>query len=212
MAGSGQPTPRAVLEGETESKFASVREAQRLLHEGPGALAALARDLADGLEGGANDVKVERYVRLLYATDASIYEMEPVAVVFPRSASDVQHVMGVAAERGVPVMPRGGGAGLSGQTVNHAIVMDFTTHMDRVISIDAEARTARVQPGVVLSELSKAAREFGLQYPIDPSTANRATIGGGISGKVGMPIADPAAAVEPNAGNDPCGIVAICCA
>ena len=151
-----------------------------MLHAGQPALDALAGDLAAGLEGGANDVKVERYVRLLYATDASIYEMEPVAVVFPRSAADVQHVMRVAAQHGVPVLPRGGGTALSGQTVNHAIVLDFSTHMDRVISIDAAARTARVQAGVVLSELTKAAQEFGLQYPIDPSTANRATIGGGI--------------------------------
>ena len=124
--------------------------------------------------------RVERYRRLLYATDASIYEMEPVAVVYPRSAADVQHVMRVAGEHGVPVLARGGGTSLSGQTVNHAIVLDFTSHLAGVLEIDAEGRTARVQPGVVLSELNKALRPHGLQYPIDPSTANRATIGGGV--------------------------------
>ena len=106
--------------------------------------------------------------------------MEPVAVVFPRATSDVQHVLRVAARHGVPVLPRGGGTSLAGQGVNHAIVVDFTPHMGSVLSIDAEAGTARVQPGVVLSELSREARAQGLQFGIDPSTANRATIGGGI--------------------------------
>ena len=169
-----------VVEGRTPSTFATVERARELLHEGDEGLAPLARDLAAGLSGGAGDVEVERYRRLLYATDASIYEMEPVAVVYPRSAEDVGHVMRVAGEHGVPVLPRGGGTSLSGQTVNHAIVLDFTTHMADVLAIDVEGQTARVQPGVVLAELNKALRPHGLQYPIDPSTANRATIGGGV--------------------------------
>ncbi|MYA52253.1 MAG: FAD-binding oxidoreductase, partial [Dehalococcoidia bacterium] len=169
-----------VVEGRTPSAFATVERARELLHEGEEGLAPLAQDLAAGLSGGAGDVEVERYRRLLYATDASIYEMEPVAVVYPRSAEDVRHVMRVAGEHGVPVLPRGGGTSLSGQTVNHAIVLDFTPHMAGVLAIDVEGQTARVQPGVVLAELNKALRPHGLQYPIDPSTANRATIGGGV--------------------------------
>jgi len=168
------------IEGDTPSTFATVTRARELLHGGEEALAPLARDLAAGLKGGAGDVEVGRYRRLLYATDASIYEMEPVAVVYPRSTADVQHVMRVAGAHGVPVLPRGGGTSLSGQGVNHAIVLDFTLHMAGVLGIDAEGGTARVQPGVVLSELNKALRPHGLQYPIDPSTANRATIGGGV--------------------------------
>jgi FAD/FMN-containing dehydrogenase/Fe-S oxidoreductase len=171
---------RSVIEGESPSSHDTVSSAQRLLHGGAAALSPLAADLAAGLQGGVNDVKVERYVRLLYATDASIYEMEPIAVVFPRSTADVQHVMRVAAKHHVPVLPRGGGTSLSGQTVNHAIVVDFTTHLDAILEINAEERWARVEPGVVLSELNKALRPQGLMYPIDPSTANRATIGGGI--------------------------------
>ncbi len=154
--------------------------ARALLHGGEDALAPLARDLAAGLAGGPEDVAVERYKRLLYATDASIYEMEPVAVVFPRSTEDVRHVMRTAARHGVPVLPRGGGTSLSGQAVNHAIVLDFTRRMAAIHEIDVAGRRARVQPGVVLSELNLALRPYGLQYPIDPSTANRATIGGGI--------------------------------
>ena len=172
--------PGRTIEGRTPSTFATVERARELLHGGDAALTPLARDLAAGLTAGAGDVEVERYRRLLYATDASIYEMEPVAVVYPRSAADVQHVMRVAGQHGVPVLPRGGGTSLSGQTVNHAIVLDFTRHMAGVLSIDTEGQTARVQPGVVLAELNKALRPHGLQYPIDPSTANRATIGGGV--------------------------------
>ncbi len=139
---------------------------------------ALAEDLRSGIAG---DVRSDRKSRLLYATDASIYQMEPVAVVVPASAADVQHTLRVAAKAGVPVLPRGGGTGLAGQTVNHAIVLDFSPAMSKVIEINAEERWARVQPGLVLAELNRAAAPLGLQYAIDPSTANRATIGGGVS-------------------------------
>ena len=150
-----------------------------MLHA-PDALPELAAALAAGLAGGEADVLVDRPSRLLYATDASIYEMEPVAIVFPRHAEDVQHVVRVAHERGVPVLPRGAGTSLAGQGVNHAVVLDFSRHMANVLEVDAGARIARVQPGVVLDRLSKEARPYGLHYPIDPSTRNRATIGGGI--------------------------------
>ena len=171
---------RPVLRGATDSPHDAVRSALALLDGDGGALRAVAADLAGGLSGGADDVRAERPDRLLYATDASIYEMEPVAVVFPRSAADVQHVLRVAGRHGVAVLPRGGGTSLAGQGVNHAIVLDFTPHMNRVLSIDPETRTARVQPGVVLTQLSTATRAHGLHFPVDPSTANRATIGGGI--------------------------------
>ncbi|MDE2640675.1 MAG: FAD-binding oxidoreductase, partial [Chloroflexota bacterium] len=177
---SSAPARRPVLRGVTPSPHAAVRSALALLEGDDGALRDVAAELAAGLSGGADDVRVERPDRLLYATDASIYEMEPVAVVFPRSAADVQHVLRVAGRCGVAVLPRGGGTSLAGQGVNHAIVLDFTPHMNRVLSIDPAARTARVQPGVVLTQLSAAAREHGLRFPVDPSTANRATIGGGI--------------------------------
>jgi len=170
---------RPAIEGRAPSPHESVEQARALLHDTP-ALEDLAATLAQGLEGGATDVTVERGQRLLYATDASIYEMEPVAIVWPRSAADVSYVVRLAAERGVPVLPRGAGTSLAGQGVNHAIVLDFSRHMDRVLEVDGERRVARVQPGVVLDRLSKEARPLGLHYPVDPSTRNRATIGGGI--------------------------------
>ncbi len=152
----------------------SVRRARDLSESD---IAALAAELSAGLAG---EVRADRASRLLYATDASIYEMAPVAVVIPESAADVQHVLRVAGRHGLPVLPRGGGTGLAGQTVNHAIVLDFTPRMGRILAIDAEAQTARVEPGVVLAELNRAAAPHGLQYAVDPSTANRATIGGGV--------------------------------
>jgi FAD/FMN-containing dehydrogenase/Fe-S oxidoreductase len=139
--------------------------------------ATIVEDLRHGISG---EVRGDRYNRLLYATDASLYQMEPVCVVFPASAEDVQHVLRVAAQAGVPVMPRGGGTGLSGQTVNHAIVMDFTRSMADVLELNVEAGWVRAQPGLVLAELNRHAARHGLLYGIDPSTANRATIGGGV--------------------------------
>ena len=170
---------REVIEGRDPSLHAPVEAARALLHA-PASLHDLADALAAGIEGGATDVLIDRGSRLLYATDASIYEMEPVAIVFPRSAEDVSHVVRVASERGIPVLPRGAGTSLAGQGVNHAVVLDFSRHMARVLHLDPDARVARVQPGVVLDRLSKEARRFGLHYPVDPSTKNRATIGGGI--------------------------------
>ena len=174
------PAPlRTVIEGRTPSSFASVRRARAMLNNGQNALSAIERDLRSAIHDPA-DVLIDRPSRLLYATDASLYEMEPVAVVFPRTAADAEAAVAVARAHAVPTLPRGGGTSLAGQGVNHAVVLDFTRHMNAVLEIDAERRLARVQPGLVLSELNKAARPYGLHYPIDPSTANRATIGGGI--------------------------------
>ncbi len=182
MTSTATPHPaiRPVIEGAAASAHLSVRRALDILHGPPGGIEALANDLAAGLEGGRADVRVDRPYRLLYATDASIYEMEPIAVVFPRSTAEVQHVVRVAASRGVPILPRGGGTSLAGQGVNHAIVLDMSRHMDGVLEINAAEGWARVQPGVVVDALSKAARPHGLMYAVDPSPKNRATIGGGI--------------------------------
>jgi FAD/FMN-containing dehydrogenase/Fe-S oxidoreductase len=152
----------------------TVRRARDLTEADRGAI------VEDLRRAGAGDVRSDRFNRLLYATDASLYQMEPVAVVFPTSAADVQNVLRVAAKARVPVMPRGGGTGLSGQTVNHAIVMDFTRFMNQVLEVNVEEQWARVQPGVVLAELNKQIARHGLLYGIDPSTQNRATIGGGV--------------------------------
>jgi len=116
--------------------------------------------------------------RALYATDASMYAMTPVAVLIPETVADVQAAMDVASTQGVPVLPRGGGSSLAGQGVNHALVIDFTNHLNEICEIDPEAQTARVQPGVTLSELNRAAAAHGLMVGPDPASATRATLGG----------------------------------
>jgi len=123
-------------------------------------------------------VHTDEMTRALYATDASMYAMSPVAVLVPETKADVQTALTVAHEQGVPVLPRGGGSSLAGQGVNEALVVDFTNHLNRIHEIDPEAQTARVEPGVTLAELNRAAAEHGLMVGPDPASANRATLGG----------------------------------
>jgi FAD/FMN-containing dehydrogenase/Fe-S oxidoreductase len=126
----------------------------------------------------SGEVRFDSYSRHLYSRDASMYAIQPIGVVFPRDAADVCAVVSTAREHGVPVLPRGAGTSLAGQTVGHAIVLDLSRHMNRIIEIDAERRIARVQPGVVQEQLNRAAAEHGLAFGPDTSTSNRATLGG----------------------------------
>ncbi len=137
--------------------------------------------IAERLKGRiAGEVRMDRYNRLMYSTDASMYQMMPVGVVVPKSADDVEAAMATAKEFGIPVMPRGGGTGLAGQTTNHAIVIDFSKYMRNILEVSPEERWARVQPGIVNNHLSAAVRQYGLMYGPDPVTSQRATVGGGI--------------------------------
>ncbi|MBI3628914.1 MAG: FAD-binding protein [Candidatus Rokubacteria bacterium] len=124
------------------------------------------------------EVRFDRYSRLLYATDASMYQMEPIGVVLPRHTGDVQAVLQVADRTGTPVLPRGGGTSLTGQTVNRAIVLDFSPHMNALLEVNGEEGWARVQPGLVQDELNHLVRPRGLLFGPDTSTSNRATLGG----------------------------------
>ena len=138
-------------------------------------------DVAEKLKAHVSgEVRMDRYNRLMYSTDASMYQMVPVGVVVPRDADDVEAAIRMAGEYGIPVMPRGGGTGLAGQTCNHAIVIDFSKYMRNVLEVAPEERWARVQPGIVNNHLSAAVREHGLMYGPDPVTSARATVGGGI--------------------------------
>ncbi len=137
--------------------------------------------IAEELRGQiAGEVRMDRYNRLMYSTDASMYQMTPIGVVVPRNADDVEAAIHVARAHGVPVMPRGGGTALAGQTTNHAVVIDFSKYMRNVLEVVPEERWARVQPGIVNNHLSAAVRQHGLMYGPDPVTSARATVGGGI--------------------------------
>src|SRR5579859_5440112 len=113
------------------------------------------------------EVAFDDYTRHLYARDASMYAIEPVGVVCPRDAADVAAAVGVAAQFGVPVLPRGAGTSLAGQAVGPAVVLDLSRHMNAVTSIEPDARTARVQPGVVQDQLNRAAAAHGLMFGPD---------------------------------------------
>ncbi|MFQ5894617.1 MAG: FAD-binding and (Fe-S)-binding domain-containing protein, partial [Nitrospinota bacterium] len=135
----------------------------------------LAAELRAALEG---EVRFDAYSRKLYSTDASMYQVEPVGVVIPRSAGDVQRTLEIAAIHRVPVLPRGGGTSLAGQTVGRALVLDFSKYMNRAPEHDAEAGWARVEPGVVQDQLNAYLRPHGFLFGPDTSTSNRATLGG----------------------------------
>jgi len=124
------------------------------------------------------EVRFDKMTRLLYSTDASIYQIEPIGVVFPRHAGDVQAVLETANEFRVPILPRGGGTSLAGQTVGQAVVLDFSRHMNQILEVNREERWCRVQPGVVQDELNAHVRPAGLLFGPDTSTSNQATLGG----------------------------------
>src|SRR5207245_2405829 len=125
-----------------------------------------------------DDVAFDDYTRRLFARDASMYSIMPRAVVFPRAANVVATTISIASEFDVPVLPRGAGTSLAGQTVGPGIVLDFSRYMNAIRQIDPDARTALVEPGVVQDQLNQAAARHGLMFGPDTSTSNRATIGG----------------------------------
>ncbi|MFG2128863.1 FAD-binding and (Fe-S)-binding domain-containing protein [Streptomyces sp. NPDC048751] len=124
------------------------------------------------------DVRFDVTSRALVTMDASNYRRVPLGVVAPRDADDVAAVLEVCRERGVPVVPRGGGTSIAGQATGTGVVLDFTRYMNRLLSLDADTRTAVVQPGLVLDRLQEAAAPHGLRFGPDPSTHSRCTLGG----------------------------------
>jgi FAD/FMN-containing dehydrogenase/Fe-S oxidoreductase len=139
-----------------------------------------ARELVHQLQQaiGAEQVRFDHMTRVLYSTDASNYQVMPIGVTFPRSADEVAAIHEIATKHRVPLLPRGAGSSLAGQTVNTAIVMDFTRHMRRVRSINAEERSIVVEPGLVLGLLNKQVAPLGLAFGPDPASAERASVGG----------------------------------
>lgn len=137
------------------------------------------RDLAARLENAvAGEVLFDAASRGRYATDASIYQIDPLGVVIPRTRDDIAATIEIAREAGVPVLPRGGGTSQCGQTVGEAIVVDVSRHFTNVQSLDLAGRSVTVEPGVVLDDLNAELKPHGVFFPVDVSTANRATLGG----------------------------------
>lgn len=127
------------------------------------------------------EVRDDRLTRAIYATDASIYEIVPDGVVFPRSVEDVQAAVRTCACHRIPITARGAGTGLAGGAVNRGLQLDCSRYLNRILQIDPESRTATVEPGVVLDELNAALAPYGLHFAPDVATSSRATIGGMIA-------------------------------
>jgi FAD/FMN-containing dehydrogenase/Fe-S oxidoreductase len=139
---------------------------------GDSALAARLRRELDG------EVLFDAASRGRYATDASIYQVEPVGVVVPRTEEAARTAIAIAVEAGIPVLPRGAGSSQCGQAVGAALVIDASKYLNRALEIDAAGRTALVQPGLVLDPLNAALRPHQLWFPVDVSTSAQATLGG----------------------------------
>ena len=127
------------------------------------------------------EVLADRFSRAMYATDASVYQILPAAVVRPCNAADVVETVRFCREQGLAITARGGGTSQAGQAIGAGISLDFSRHMNRILDLDIAKQTVTVEPGIVLAELNQALKPHGLQLPLDLSTANRATIGGMIA-------------------------------
>ena len=175
-SGPQGPTEPATTEDARAAALAAQREAER---EAELAAAEAREAVATALRtvmSGVVDTTTRR--RAEYSTDASNYRVVPDVVAYPRSTDDVVAALEVLRELGVPVTSRGGGTSVAGNAVGPGVVLDFSQHLHTVHDVDPEARTAVVDPGVVMSSLQRVAAPHGLRFGPDPSTQNRATLGG----------------------------------
>lgn len=127
---------------------------------------------------GIGDIDDSALAKSLYASDASLYRIPPRVVVRPQSIDEIGQTLAVAREHQVPITMRGAGTSIAGNAIGHGIVLDTSKYLNQILAIDAEARTARVQPGVVHARLQQQAIPLGLRFGPDPSTHTRCTIGG----------------------------------
>ena len=137
--------------------------------------ATVSRELERSIEG---DVRFDKGTLAVYSTDASNYRQIPIGVIAPRHDCDIATALRIARENCIPILARGGGTSLAGQTTNTALILDFSKFMNRVVAIDPDRRIATVEPGVVQNDLNTALAAHGLFFAPDPSTKDRCTIGG----------------------------------
>ena len=163
------PLPLEVTRGAAHDAYDSVARASNEV------AGRLAQRLAAETQG---EVLFSAADRGRYATDASIYQVDPVGVFVPRSAEDARIALDICRDLKVPVVPRGGGTSQCGQTVGAGLVIDFSKHVRNVLDIDAQERCVTVEPGIVLDHLNAQLKKLGLWYPVDVSTAAQATLGG----------------------------------
>jgi len=141
----------------------------------PNALPDFFSALAKSISG---DLRTDTYDRLLCSSDSSIYQVMPLGVLIPQTDEDLHAAVELAAQYKIPLLPRVGGSSLAGQTVNEALVIDLSRHLDRILEVNPQERRARVQPGVILDDLNAHLKPYGLQFGPDPASSNRAGMGG----------------------------------
>ena len=124
------------------------------------------------------EVKTDPITRVLYSTDASIHKMEPLGVVFPRNVGELEAIVTLAAEYHIPLIPRGSGSSLAGQSIGNGLIIDCSRYLNKLISVNREEKTAIVEPGLVLDDLNRAVKRYDLQFGPDPASSERATLGG----------------------------------
>src|SRR6516164_2585884 len=127
------------------------------------------------------EIAFDNLSRQLYATDASIYQIEPIGVAFPRNVRQASAIIGAASQAGIPLIPRGAGTGLVGGAIGEGLVIDFSRYNRQITDLDLELRTVRVGSGVVLDQLNKFLRPHGYRFGPDVATSSRATLGGMIA-------------------------------
>src|SRR5512138_1922144 len=113
------------------------------------------------------DIRNDLASRILYSTDASIYQIEPLGVAIPKTQDDLQAAVELAAKYKIPILPRGSGSSLGGQAIGEALILDCSRYLDSILEIDSESHTAIVEPGVVLADLNRVAGKFGLMFGPD---------------------------------------------
>jgi FAD/FMN-containing dehydrogenase/Fe-S oxidoreductase len=128
-----------------------------------------------------DQVSIDLTSRILYSTDASIYQVEPLGVVYPRNPDELAAAVEIASRFGIPVLARGSGSSVGGQAIGPAMILDCSRYLNKIIEIDPEQRIACVEPGVILTSLNRMAAVYGLQFGPDPASADRATIGGSLA-------------------------------
>lgn len=126
----------------------------------------------------SGELRTDEYSRILYSTDASLYQVMPYGVLKPKTVDDMQAAVELATKHKIPVLPRTSGTSLAGQAVNEALVIDSTPHLNQILEVNAGEKWVRVQPGVVLDKLNQHLRQFGLKFGPDPASSNRAAMGG----------------------------------
>ncbi|GJQ52690.1 MAG: hypothetical protein HKUEN02_15370 [Anaerolineaceae bacterium] len=126
----------------------------------------------------AGDLRLDVASKILYSTDASMYQIEPLGVAIPKTQEDLQAAVELAAKYKIPILPRGSGSSLGGQAIGEALILDCSRYLTSILEINPEEKYALVEPGVILTDLNRAAAKYGLTFGPDPASAERATMGG----------------------------------